>query len=411
MATPERPTATHAPGWRGLRRLGSASALLAAAALAAVALVGCAQTAAVLRIPGPVPAQPTRKLVRIAYAGPLTGPNAVYGQGMVRAVQLAVDQANRLPNVAYAGYRFELLSFDDRSDPGQAVAVAELIVDKPDIAGVVGHFDSGCSIAASSIYHRASMPMVSVSSDPKLTEQGFDNVFRVVPRDSVQGAFAADLVTGTLGKRRVAVIDDATTYGKNLAGEFAAQLVRDGGGVVLREQVSPQQTDFAALVSRIGGVAPQVIYYAGSYTAGGRLSRGLKGAGLNEPFIGGDTLYSKAYLAAAGGIAADGDLCTALGLPLEQQPGYATFIRLYRPAYPGATPGVYDPYAFDSAWIVMDSVVGAGVGAGTSARIAYIRVHPFDSVTGQAVFDAKGDTSNQTVSAYRVTKGAWIPLR
>jgi len=387
------------------------SAVLSAAALAALVLAGCAQTAAILRIPGPVPAQPTRNLVRIAYAGPLTGPNGVYGRGMLRAAQLAVDQANRLPNVAHAGYRFELLSFDDRSDPKQAVAIAELIVDKPDIAGVVGHFDSGCSIAASSIYHGAGMPMVSVSSDPALTEQGFENVFRIVPRDNVQAAFAADLVTGTLGKRRVAVISDTSTYGKNLADEFAAQLARDDGGVVLREEVAPKQTDFSALVSRIGGTAPQAVYYAGSYIAAGRLSRTLKGAGLDMPFVGGDTLYSKAYLEVAGGIDANGDICTALGLPLEQQPGYTTFIRLFRTAYPDSTPGAYDPYAFDSAWIVMDSVVGAGVGASMPARIAYIRAHPFDNVTGQAVFDAKGDTSNQTVSGYRVTKGVWIPMR
>ena len=117
------------------------------------------------------------------------------------------------------------------------------------------------------------------------------------------------------------------------------------------------------------------------------------------------------YLDVAGGIDADGDVCTSLGLPVGQQPGYSTFERLYKEAYPGIVPGQYDPYAFDSAWIVMDSVVGAGVGADRAARIAYTRTHPFDNVTGQAVFDAKGDTNNQAVSAYRVTEGAWTVLK
>jgi branched-chain amino acid transport system substrate-binding protein len=206
-------------------------------------------------------------------------------------------------------------------------------------------------------------------------------------------------------------VSDTSTYGTNLANEFVKELERDGGGAVLREQVSPNQTDFAALVSRIGGVAPQAIYYAGSYTAGGRLSSRLKGAGIGEQFVGGDTLYSKAYLDVAGGTDADGDIATALGMPVEDQPGYATFARLYKDAYPDQTPGAYDPYAFDSAWVVMDSVVGAGVNATRSARIAYARGHPFDNVTGQAVFDAHGDTSNETVSAYRVVDGAWVHMK
>ena len=127
--------------------------------------------------------------------------------------------------------------------------------------------------------------------------------------------------------------------------------------------------------------------------------------------MGGDTLFSKVFLEKAGGTEADGDVCTALGLPLAQQPGYTDFFRQYRAKYPDRTPGQYDPYAFDAAWVVMDSVVGAGVGATRVQRIKYTHTHPFDNVTGQAVFNSQGDTSNQTVSAYRVEDGAWKILK
>jgi len=390
------------------------AALLAAAVVSLAALAGCSQQPpppAALKVTGPVPAQATRKLIRFAFAGPLSGPNAVYGQGMLRAVKLAVAQANKIPNVSYAGYRFEVVAYDDRSNNAAAVNVAKSIVADKDMAGVVGHFDSGCSVAASPIYAKANLLMVSVSSDPKLTEQGFANVFRMVARDSVQGAFAADLVTSDLGKRRVAVVDDSSTYGRNLADEFAGQLARDGGGVVLRAELPANTKDVSGVVARIGAAAPQATYFAGGYQLAARLSQRLKGAGINEPFIGGDTLFSQAYLEAAGGADADGDIATALGLPLGEQPGYSTFARLWKEAYPDVAPGAYDPYAFDSAWIVMDSVVGAGANADRSARIAYTRSHPFDNVTGQAVFDAKGDTSNQAVSASRIDKGAWVNIK
>jgi len=60
--------------------------------------------------------------------------------------------------------------------------------------------------------------MVSGSStNPKLTEQGFKGVFRVVGRDDQQGPAVANYLMETLKPKKAAVIDDATAYGEGLA--------------------------------------------------------------------------------------------------------------------------------------------------------------------------------------------------
>src|SRR5258706_13244380 len=105
--------------------------------------------------------KPRENKVKIALGLPLTGDIASLGQGIKRAIVMAVDDANmsgRFP------YKIEIEAFDDRSDPKEAVSVANRIVSDPGVIVVIGHFNSGCSIPASRVYAQAGIPMLSPAS-------------------------------------------------------------------------------------------------------------------------------------------------------------------------------------------------------------------------------------------------------
>lgn len=403
-------------GWCRLSRLGRALALSErtgsmrhrsaapwlAAALAALLAAGCSGP----RQPRDSSSAGPRK-VTIGFAAPLTGENAVYGTSMRKAAQLAIDEANASAEVKRAGYRFVLRPADDRGDAKQAVNVANSLV-SAGVAGVVGHFNSGCSIPASKVYHRAGIPMVSVSSNPQLTAEGFVEVNRMVAKDTEQGAAAAKLVLERLGLTRVAVVDDSTAYGAGLADEFTREFRAGGGRVVRRERVRPGRRGFAEVVGRLKAGELQAIYYGGSQAEGALIARRAEADGLDVPLVGGDMLQSDEYVKIAGASAAEGDLCTALGLPLERQPGGARFEKAFATAYAGQEPGPYDSYAYDSARVLVKAVLKAGPDREKVARA--IRSTEFDGVTGRMTFDANGDTSNKAISAYKVVGGKWRPI-
>src|SRR5688572_660358 len=148
--------------------------------------------------------KPRENVVRVAVAVPLTGDIATLGQGIRRAAFLAIEEANNAGR--FKDFKLQAVEFDDRSDPKEAVNVANRIVSDPSIVAVVGHFNSGCSIPASQVYARAGLTMVSpASSNPKLTLQQQDpswrypkNIFRVNTTDEVQGAYGADFVYSKL---------------------------------------------------------------------------------------------------------------------------------------------------------------------------------------------------------------------
>ncbi len=125
--------------------------------------------------------------VEIAVAGPVYSEGAAWlGSGMWNGVELAV--ADYRSQLASAGLEVEVQVKDDKGDPAEAVVVANEIVALPYVLGVVGHLNSGCSIPASTIYANDDLAMITpISTNPYLTQQGLDNVFRTCATDAGSG--------------------------------------------------------------------------------------------------------------------------------------------------------------------------------------------------------------------------------
>lgn len=345
--------------------------------------------------------------VKVGFAAPLTGDNAVYGEGMKRAVELAIEEANASEQAKTAGITFEIKAEDDAGDPKQAVNVANVLAGDTGVVAVVGHFNSGCSIPAAPVYGAANMAMVTVSSNPQLTAQGYANVDRVVAKDDAQGGYAGKLAFD-LGYKTLALIDDATPYGQGLATEFDKAYAAAGGKVLSKDRIQPKEVDFTALVTKLKKEAPAAVYYAGAHTEGALLDKQMKEAGLDVPIIGGDMLFTPDYIKLAGAKNAEGDIATALGLPLDQQPKGAEFKSKYEAKY-GKSPEAYDSYAYDAALAIISAVIEAGPDRAAVEKA--VRNGTVDGVTGTIAFDKNGDNKVQVISAYQVANGEWKQIK
>ncbi|SAL85362.1 extracellular ligand-binding receptor [Caballeronia arvi] len=91
-------------------------------------------------------------VVKLGFAGPLTGQNANLGKDVERGARMAIDDLNANPPVIGGKkVKIELQVEDDAGDPRQATQVAQRLVDAG-VKGVVGHYNSGATIPASKIY-------------------------------------------------------------------------------------------------------------------------------------------------------------------------------------------------------------------------------------------------------------------
>jgi branched-chain amino acid transport system substrate-binding protein len=389
-------------------------ALVAATAALALAVTGCASKTDTGGTDG---GATEATIIKIGIGAPLTQGAVALGKGMERGANLAISQANEDPAVMDLGITFESVSGDDQGDPKTGVTVANQFASDAKLIGVMGHLNSGVSIPASKVYNQNSIVMVSpASTNPALTQQGLDNVFRVCTIDSVQGPSAADSAYTELGLTSAFVVDDSTPYGTGLADEFAKQFEAVGGKMLGREKTGDKDSDFNALVTKIKSLNPAVVYYGGIYNSGALLSKQLSDAGVTAPLMGGDGMYDGEYIKLAGEASAEGDFCTSIGYPIDQLPKGADFKSAFEAAYPGDDIAAYDAYSFDATNVIIEAVkkVAADLGAdkvtspdGRAAVIAAVAATNMDGVSGAVAFDANGDTTNKVITLYTVKAGAW----
>ena len=165
------------------------------------------------------------------------------------------------------------------------------------------------------------------STNPRLTDQGFANVFRIAGRDDVQGAFAADYVVDHGLAERVAIVHDGTAFGEGIADEFRRRLGERGVPVALDEAIAQGDRDFSALVARMREAGVRLVYFGGYHVEGGLFARQAHDQGLAARLVVNSAMVNREFwdLAGAGG---EGVLMT-FGPDPRRLPAAAEVVRRY----------------------------------------------------------------------------------
>jgi branched-chain amino acid transport system substrate-binding protein len=346
--------------------------------------------------------------VKLGYAGPLTGPQAHYGEDMQNGLQLALDEANK-KGIKLDGKtaHFVLVTRDDQADPRTGVQVAQQLVDQ-NVSGILGHFNSGTSIPASQVYHEAGIPQIAMATSPELTNQGYENVFRMMTSDTQQGAAVGSFMVQKLGAKKIALIDDRTAYGQGLADQVERAVKAAGGQVVRREYTTDKSNDFTSILTNIKAAAPDAIFFGGLDAQSGPMKRQLATLGVKTPFVSGEMTRSDTYLKLAGDTA-NGTYASLAGVPLDQMAQGKQFEQDYLARFK-SKPGVYAPYAYDGAWNMITAMEQAGSAKPEKYLPALAKLQRQGATSTNIAYDAKGDLKEVAVTIYEVKNGKWEML-
>ena len=203
--------------------------------------------------------------VSLAMAGALTGANAALGINIIDGAKVALDQHNK----ANPNCQVKMTPFDTEGDPQKATQVVPQIISDTSIIGLLGPAFSGETKAVGSTLHQANLLSLTASAtNVALTTNGWTNFFRGLANDGVQGPAVAKYLTGTLGLKKICVIQDNSDYGVGLA-QIVIQTLGSVADSNCAAKVKAGDKDFSATVSLVKGESPDGIFYAGYY-AGGR---------------------------------------------------------------------------------------------------------------------------------------------
>ena len=348
-----------------------------------------------------------QEVVKIGHVAPLSGSIAHLGKDMENSAKMAIDELNE-KGVTIGGkkVKFELVSEDDAADPKQGTAVAQKLVDAK-VNGVVGHLNSGVSIPASKIYSEAGIPQISpASTNPKYTQQGYKTTFRVVANDGQLGGTLGRYAVQTLKAKNIAVIDDRTSYGQGVADEFVKGVKATKGAKIVGQQyTNDKATDFNAILTAIKAKKPDVIFFGGMDAVAGPMLLQMKQLGINAKLMGGDGICTEELPKLAGNSISEGQvICAEAGGVVEaQQKVMDDFKAAYRKKY-NSDIKLYAPYVYDSVMVMVEAMKKAG-SADPAKYLPQLGKVNYKGVTGNIVFDAKGDIKDGTLTLYTFKDG------
>ena len=338
--------------------------------------------------------------VKIATAGPMTGPYSTFGAQMRAGAEQAVADLNAAGGVL--GEKVVLEIGDDACDPRQAVAVANQFAGEG-VVFVAGHFCSGSSIPASDVYDEEAMLQISpASTNPQLTEAGKPYVFRTCGRDDQQGIVAGNYIADHFADKKIAIVHDKQAYSKGLADETKKQLNKRGIQEAVYSTVTPGEKDYTALVSKLKAAEIAILYYGGYHTEAGLIVRQMRDQGMNTLLISGDALVTDEYWSITGDLG-QGTLMTFSPDP-RKNPVAQPIVKKFRDN--GIEPEGYTLYTYGAiqAWATA-AEQAKSFDADKIAKV--LKAQVFDTVLGDIGFDEKGDVTAPGYVFYEWANGTY----
>ena len=362
----------------------------AAVVLGSLAITGCDRTP---------------DTIKIGVAQPLTGGLGALGKDLVNGVQLAVNEINK------EGFKLngklvtlEMVVVDDKANAQEGAKVAQQLVDAGVIA-VVGHLNSGVSIAAAPIYAAKGIAQLAISSNPKFTELGHATALRLVANDELQaravGAFAAVQIQGT----KFAVIDDGTPYGKGLA-DAAAEKLKTKKIIALRESFDDKTTDFSALAAKMKADGIEAVVSTLNDFQIVALIDNLTKIQYNKQItmLGTDMVKTTDMIKQTGNVGAF--YATSIVLEANEFAGGKAFLDAYQTAFK-IPPAYGGHYTYDATYILASAIRRAKSTDPFKVSETLRKMDGYAPVTGSMKWTDKGEQRYGVVSVYKVTGGRW----
>lgn len=345
------------------------SALMATAVMGSV-LAGCSKGSA------------NSDTINIGAIGPLTGPASTYGQSVKNGAELYLEQVNADGGID--GKKLSLLFEDDEANADKAIQAFNKLVDNDKVPVILGAVTSGATNAVAPQATSRSIPMLTpTATEPNITKNGGEFVFRGCFVDSFQGVALADYATSKLSKKTAAVLyNKDSDYSKGIADAFKKEFESKGGKVTEFLTYNEGDKDFNAQLTKIKGTNSDLLVLPDYYTQVGTVAKQARDMGIQSQLLGGDGWESE-ELTQLGGTAVNGALYLNHYYSGDSASVVADFVKAYKAKY-NAEPDAFAALAYDSTKVIVEAIKSAGTDP-VAIKDALAKTK-LDGVTGNITF-------------------------
>jgi len=330
--------------------------------------------------------------IRLGLNFAYSGGAATYGQGVTEGIELAIEEINQ--NGGILGKQLEAIKFDNKSEATESANVATKLATRENVVAILGSDTSGSTKAAIPAALQNKIPIISASAtadDVTIDSNGNvkDYVFKTCFNDSFQGIMMADFAINDLESKSAAILADTTSdYAQGLSKAFRDTFTSKGGELLTEEAYQAKDTDFKAVLTRIKGTNPDVLFVPGYYEEVGLIVRQARELGMSVPILGGDGYESPKLLEIAGKDSLNDVYYSSHYSPMDDADNVVEFKESFKAKY-DRNPDAFNALGYDLAYFVADALERAGEVNPEILKEALASTENFTGVTGVLSIDEK----------------------
>lgn len=153
---------------------------------------------------------------------------------------------------------------DDKSDQATSQKYYEKLVTSDNVHILIGPFGSFLSFAASTVAEKEKIPMVMVcASDKRLFERGYKYSFSQLDYADYEAYAYLEMLKKEGKIKKMAMFSEDTLHSSGMLKASVAKAKEYGFDVILNETLPADVKDFSALVTKIKGLNPDVVFCEG----------------------------------------------------------------------------------------------------------------------------------------------------
>lgn len=359
------------------------------------------------------------KEIVIGVSGPLTGGAAQYGNAVVNAAKLAVNEINAAGGIN--GTMLKLVSADDEADSGDKAVSAYNSLKDQGMQIFLGTVTSGSCLAV--IDKTAADQMFqltpSASADTVIAN---DNTFQICFTDSNQGVGSAQYIAENNVAKKVAVIyDSSDAYSTGIYNTFKAEATKRNLEIVAEKSFTKDSNkDFSAQIQACKSAGAELVFLPIYYTEASLILKAAESANYAPKFFGCDGLDGLLGIEGFDTKLAEGVMLLTPFAADADDEATQNFVTAYKAAYNDETPNQFAADAYDGIYIIAKLIEQEGITADMSDAdiCAKLKVaicadgFSYMGITGAGsalTWDASGAVSKDPMAVV-IKDGAYVAL-
>jgi branched-chain amino acid transport system substrate-binding protein len=294
-----------------------------------------------------------QETIKVGILLPLSGHLEYFGEMEKQSFDLALEEINGGGGIN--GRKLDFIYQDTKGDVDAGRTAVNKLINEDQVVMLGGGYYSPVTFSVAGLAQENRIPfLINTASDDKITEQGWDYVFRLNPPGSEYTSGIESFLADVVKPKTAAIIHEDSVHGRNSAEFFRKTCNKLDIQVLMAEGYEHGVEDFKPILTKVKELNPDIVFMS-SYVADGSTimieARQMKIT--PKIFLGGATGFTMPEFVQYAGVASEKVLTATLWHQALPLPGAMAYFTSFSSRY-NKEPDYHGAEAYAAAYVIKD---------------------------------------------------------